>query len=76
MVVVPRAGDSAEAEVPEKSVYVAEGILGEALGLKQLAELAELAEHTSAVGSDLFVVAAGRSRLLRLHSPLPPSRTP
>ena len=73
MVVVPRAGDSAEAEVPEKSVYVAEGILGEALGLKQLAELAE---HTSAVGSDLFVVAAGRSRLLRLHSPLPPSRTP
>eukprot|EP00439_Symbiodinium_sp_Y106_P028891 s5168_g3.t1 len=29
VVVVPRAGDSAEAEVPEKSVYVAEGILGE-----------------------------------------------
>ena len=30
VVVVPRAGDAAEAEVPEKSVYVAEGILGEA----------------------------------------------
>lgn len=29
VVVVPRAGDAAEAEVPEKSVYVAEGILGE-----------------------------------------------